>query len=232
MTPEDFPLQVRRTKAGYSVEAIGLGVKKTGKNLVQLEQEMYAALPEIIALMARYGLESNAVEVKTSPVVSRRKAVVRSNSRIEDKIQHGAMLVLVMLLISTPVVMAVNHLKSWRPDIESMKTDLRRITPDLDDVTPDLGAITPSVVSLTPNLSISDAIAERPWAIYSSQAIKKTADIIESIQPDRRDEVVYNLGRIAVALKPYAEQMRPIWLACCTENMDDEVNAPKSKSSP
>ncbi len=259
MSIDDFPLQVCRTKQGYTVEVPGLGIKKTGRHLAELEQEMRAALPELLALMAQHGLESYAVAGvaggEVGRVVERRERKpkeVRVRT-LEEKIQRGAMVALVMFVLSTPAVMAVNYAKNWKPDLESMKADLKimtpnletitsdlesmtpnleAITPNLDTVTPDLEHMTPNVDAIIPNLSISDAIADRPWAIISSNAIKKTADIIESIQPDRKAEVVYNLGRIGVALEPYAAQMRPIWLACCATNAQLKEEASKATQPP
>jgi len=51
----------------------------------------------------------------------------------------------------------------------------------------------------------------------ATSIVAKTADLLESITPERRQELARNFGRIAVSLQPYAEQMRPLWTACCAQ---------------
>jgi hypothetical protein len=43
-----------------------------------------------------------------------------------------------------------------------------------------------------------------------SLGIQKTADTLEAITPQRRDQLAKDFGRIAQALEPYAAQIRPL----------------------
>jgi hypothetical protein len=43
-----------------------------------------------------------------------------------------------------------------------------------------------------------------------SSGIQKTADTLEAITPQRRDQLAKDFGRIAQALEPYAAQIRPL----------------------
>ncbi len=43
-----------------------------------------------------------------------------------------------------------------------------------------------------------------------STGIQKTADTLEAITPQRRDQLAGDFGRIARALEPYASQLRPL----------------------
>jgi len=49
-----------------------------------------------------------------------------------------------------------------------------------------------------------------PAAITS--AINRTADTLEMITPERREQLSHDFARIARALEPYAAEMRPLWL--------------------
>jgi hypothetical protein len=43
-----------------------------------------------------------------------------------------------------------------------------------------------------------------------STGIQKTADSLEAITPQRRDQLAHDFGRIARSLEPYAAQLRPL----------------------
>jgi len=43
-----------------------------------------------------------------------------------------------------------------------------------------------------------------------STGVQKTADSLEAITPQRRDQLAHDFGRIARALEPYAAQLRPL----------------------
>ena len=46
-----------------------------------------------------------------------------------------------------------------------------------------------------------------------SSGVKKTADTLEMITPERRDQLTRDFSRIARALEPYAAQLRPLLIA-------------------
>jgi hypothetical protein len=46
-----------------------------------------------------------------------------------------------------------------------------------------------------------------------SSGVKKTADTLELITPERRDQLTHDFSRIARALEPYAAQLRPLLVA-------------------
>lgn len=43
-----------------------------------------------------------------------------------------------------------------------------------------------------------------------SAGVQKTADSLEAVTPQRRDQLAHDFGRIARALEPYAAQLRPL----------------------
>ena len=45
---------------------------------------------------------------------------------------------------------------------------------------------------------------------FLSSSVAKTADTLEMITPERRDELTHDFGRIARALEPYAAELRPL----------------------
>jgi hypothetical protein len=49
-------------------------------------------------------------------------------------------------------------------------------------------------------------------ASTASTGIHRTADILESITPERRDQLSRDFGRIARSLEPYVAELRPLWL--------------------
>jgi len=49
-------------------------------------------------------------------------------------------------------------------------------------------------------------------AHHMSDGVAVAADTLENITPERREEIVNNLRRIAVSLEPYAAQLRPLML--------------------
>lgn len=55
----------------------------------------------------------------------------------------------------------------------------------------------------------------QPLTKAGDVALAKTADLLESITPERRAELKHNLHRVAHVLEPYAAEMRPLWMACC-----------------
>lgn len=54
------------------------------------------------------------------------------------------------------------------------------------------------------NLETSQVLRSVSWGV------QKTADSLEMITPQRRDQLAHDFGRIARALEPYANQLRPL----------------------
>ena len=65
------------------------------------------------------------------------------------------------------------------------------------------------------NLETSQVLRSVSWGV------QKTADSLEMITPQRRDQLAHDFGRIARALEPYAHQLRPL-LATPADARDGE----------
>jgi hypothetical protein len=58
--------------------------------------------------------------------------------------------------------------------------------------------------------SSSDQITSARIQKILTASVQKTADTLEMITPERRDQLARDFGRIARALEPYAVQLRPL----------------------
>lgn len=71
--------------------------------------------------------------------------------------------------------------------------------------------INSAIASISSPFSGASALFSRKEMSHKmSTGVGVVADTLESITPERREELVENLRRIAVSLEPYAAQLRPL----------------------
>lgn len=63
---------------------------------------------------------------------------------------------------------------------------------------------------VTSAFSSAEQFSSSDVEILLSSSVKKTADTLEMITPERRDQLTHDFSRIARALEPYAAQLRPL----------------------
>ena len=207
---QNFPLQVKRTADRlYTIEAVGLGLGKTGTDLTALEASVRVAVDEILLVSKRHGLERirdaetvihSHSTTDPTPVDSLSKAATDAPG-VEDYIMRWARIALIIFVISLVVGWGAKQAIMSQFDLPAGSFEI------------------------TGNAHV--------YAKGLARVASKTAQVLESVTPDRRNEVIHNLHRIAISLQPYAAQMRPIWLACCgpqeaylSQNASEKVKKP------
>ena len=194
---QNFPLHIKRSADGlYTIEAVGLGLEKTGADLTSIEASMRKAVDEILLVSKRHGLETigNASTVVHMPASANNTAAKAPG--IEDLIMRWARGALIVFVVMLLIGLGIKQTVMAKFEV------------------------------------VGDA------HVYTKQAGKyaeNTAYLLESITPDRRNEVTRNLHRIAISLQPYFAELRPMWMACCgpqTESYPSSNEPKKAKNLP